>query len=525
MSGVSGPRIAIVGLHLEANGFAPVTTRADFEAECWTVGNRISLEARGVSHLPLEIPGFYDQMDATGPWIPVPLILAAAQPGGPIVQSVFDAFLAEAQTRLAAALPVDGIYVCSHGGSCATEDPDNDGTLVARLRGIVGADVPIVVTHDLHCSLSERMIAACDALIAYRTNPHVDHRERAAEAADLLRRMVDGLRTAQAFIRLPLSPPGVTMLLDGPYGDLIRMGEQLCTLPILNISVTSGFVLTDVWKAGFTINVTAEAGAASRAWEVARDLAEAGWADRRRYVRPLADIDAAVNFAVAAGDERRRPVLLAEASDNPGGGARGNSTTLLAALHRSNARNVVLGLLTDPSLAEEAVSSGQGAEIAAIFNRKPGPFADRFETNAKVLAVSDGRAVGRRGRDAGREITLGPSALLRLNGSGLRVVVVSLREQLCDPIMLEMFGVDIAEARTVVLKSRGHFRAGFDIFFDDADIVEVDLPGMTSQDVTRFDFKGLRRPSYPLDPRTSWSVSMDEPDFAAGHLIKAETFP
>lgn len=226
MPGAVGPRIAIVGLHLEANGFAPATTMADFEAECWIVGDLISRDARGISHLPLVVPGFSARMDATGSWQPVAIIFAAAQLGRPIEQSVLDAFFSEAERRLSEALPVDGIYVCSHGGSRAAEDPDNDGTLVARLRARVGRDVPIVVTHDLDCSVSERMIAARDALIAYRTNPHADHRERAAEAADLLHRMIGGLRRVQAFIRLPLSPSGVTMLMDGP---LLRRAAASCT--------------------------------------------------------------------------------------------------------------------------------------------------------------------------------------------------------------------------------------------------------------------------------------------------------
>ena len=507
----ASPRVAILGLHLEANGFAQPTTKADFLAECWEEGQAISRLARQTSHLPLEVTGFYARMDETGPWTPVPLIMAAAQPGGPITQEVFDTFLARASEMLRAALPVDSVYVCSHGGSSATEDPDNDGTLVAAVREIVGPDTPIVVTHDLHCNVSERLIEATDALIAYRTNPHVDHRERAAEAADLLRRMMTGMRTAKAFIRLPIAPPGVTMLTDaGPFGDLVRFGQTFVQDTILNVSVTGGFVLTDLPKCGFTVNVTS-AGDQAAADAAATAIAEAAWADRHRYVRDLIPLERAVTLANEAAQGKRLPIVLADLADNPGGGAPGNTTWIMRALHEAGTAGVVVGLFTDPELAREAHEAGQGTRFHAVFNRVERGHSRRFESDATVLAVSDGSDTGRRGRDAGREIVLGRSALLELAGSGLRVVVTSLREQPADPRTLEMFGVDIAEAACLVLKSRGHFRAGFDEFFADPQIFEVDVPGLTSNVLSNFEFKGLSRPIWPLDTDVSWESPTADP--------------
>lgn len=501
-----GPRIAILGIHLEANGYAPPTVRADFEAECWEVGENISRLARSTSHLPLEAPGFYAQMDETGPWVPVPLIIAAAQPGGPVVQEVFDEFMGIAERMLRDELPVDAVYICSHGGSSATGDNDNDGTLAVMVRGVVGPDVPVVVTHDLHCNVSERMVDAVDSLIAYRTNPHVDHRERAAEAADMLRLMLSGVRTTKAFIRVPIAPPGVTMLTaEGPYADLIKLGEKLCKPPILNVSVTGGCVFTNVPKCGHTVSVTAidDQAAADR---VAREIAQADWDGRHRYIWKLLTVDEAVEVAKGAGAEKTAPVILAEVSDNPGGGGRGNTTWLLKALHEARVPGVVIGLFTDIALAEDAHAAGAGAEIHAIFNRVESEYAKRFECPATVLHISNGNDIGRRGRDAGREIVLGRSALLELKGSGLRIVVTSLREQPADPRVLEMFGIDIAAAKCVVLKSRGHFRAGFDEFFGPDQIHEVNAPGLTSNVMTDFEYEGLTRPIYPLDPDTTWSL-------------------
>src|SRR5690606_1935410 len=148
--------------------------------------------------------------DAAGPWIPVPVLMAAAPPGGPIEQAVFLDFLDEMERGLAAALPLDGVYIASHGASSATGDEDSDGTLATLVRRIVGPAVPVVCTHDLHCNVSERMLDALDGFVGYRTNPHVDQAARAAEAAGLLRELLAGERFAKAFIRLPLAPPTVT---------------------------------------------------------------------------------------------------------------------------------------------------------------------------------------------------------------------------------------------------------------------------------------------------------------------------
>ncbi len=507
---MNAPRVAILGLHLEANAFAPPTTRADFQAQCWEVGDAISQLARMVSHLPSELPGFYARMDATGPWTPVPILIAAAPPGGPIEQDLFLEICDRVRAGLAAALPVDAVYIPSHGASSATADEDSDGTLVALVRRIVGPAVPIVVSHDLHCNVSERLVEACDALVVYRTNPHVDQRERAAESADLLRAMLAGMRTVKAFIRLPLTPPTVTLLTaEGPYADLIHMGQELADGTIANVSVAGGFVFSDLPKCGLSVTVTARAGETpASAQHVARRtalaIARRAWAERRRHTRTLLSVGEAVALAERAAAGSEPPVILSDSADNPGGGGRGNTSWLLRALHVAKVPGVVLGVFVDPALAAEAHAVGEGTRLHAVFNRVESEFATRFAADAVVERLTDGSAVGRRGVSAGKRFNLGAAALLRLEGSGLRVVVGSLRRQLAEPVMLEMHGIDIAAAKCVVVKSRGHFRAGFDEFFPPDRVFEVDAPGLTSPVLANFPWRRLPRPVFPLDADATW---------------------
>jgi microcystin degradation protein MlrC len=508
---MSGPRVAILGLHLEANAFAPATTRTDFVQQCWEEGDAITPLARQVSHLPSELPGFYARMDATGDWSPVPILVVSAPPGGPIEQDLFLEICDRVRKRLAASLPVDAVYIPSHGASSAVADEDSDGTLLALVRQVVGPAVPIVVSHDLHCNVSERLVQACDALVVYRTNPHVDQRERAAESADLLRELLAGTRMTRAFIRLPLVPPTVTLLTaEGPYADLIVQGQEMTGGTVANVSVAGGFVFSDLPKCGMTITVTTRNDLAE-ARRVALTLARRAWAQRQRHARSLLSIDQAVALARQATAGQAKPVIFSDAGDNPGGGGRGNTAWLLQALHEANVPGVVLGVFIDPALAADAHAAGEGATLHAVFNRTESEFSRRFEAGAVVEKLTDGEAVGRRGTSAGRRFNLGPSALLRLAGSGMRVVVGSLRRQLAEPVMLEMHGIDIAAASCVVVKSRGHFRAGFDEFFAPAQVFEVDTAGLTSPVLENFSWQRLPRPVFPLDRDAQWA----EPEWAA----------
>ncbi|MBL6457089.1 M81 family metallopeptidase [Belnapia sp. T6] len=508
MDRAGGPRIAVLGLHLEANAFAPPTLLEDFTRQCLVRGAEMTRLARAeTSHMPGEIAGFYRRMDATGPWQPVPVLIAAAPPGGPIEQAVFLGFLDEMAAGLAAALPLDGVYIASHGASSATADEDSDGTLAAMVRRIVGPAVPVVCSHDLHCNVSERLVEAVDALVVYRTNPHVDMAERAAESADLLREILAGMQTAKAFIRLPLTPPSVTLLTAaGPYAESIAEAEALMRADrrIANASVAAGFVFSDLPKCGMTVTVTARDGDAAAARAAALDLAQRLWARHARFQRRLTPLDEAVAMAGAAGRGEAPPLLIADVADNPGGGGRGNTTYVLRALHEAGVAGAAAGVLVDPALAAEAHALGEGARFEAVFNRVEDQFGQRFAAPARVLALRDGQGLGRRGIMAGRRFDLGPSALLELEGSGLRVVVGSLRRQLAEPRMLEMHGIDIAALRCLLVKSRGHFRAGFDENFPDDRIIEVDVPGLTSPVLGNFNWSRLPRPVFPIDQAVEW---------------------
>jgi microcystin degradation protein MlrC len=330
-----------------------------------------------------------------------------------------------------------------------------------------------------------------------------------------MRSMLAGMRPRSHHIQLPLTPASVSLLsASGPYGEIIDYGQRRkreAAGAILNVSITGNFTFSDTPENGMAVTVTAREDEAA-AVALAREIATKIWDMRERYKRDLTALDEAVKIASAAAAGRRPPVIFSDAGDNPGGGGSGRTTELLAALLDAGVPGVLYGSFFDPELAAEAHRLGKGASFQAVFNREPGTqFDTRFECPATVLAIGDGDVVGRRGLYQGRGLNLGPSAALGLgdgHGDGdskLIAIIISDRNQTADPMFFEMLGFDPSAAAVVCVKSRGHFRAGFDEWFAPQQVFEVDTAGLTSPVLERLDWKRLPRPVYPLDEDTQWA--------------------
>jgi microcystin degradation protein MlrC len=510
---MTGPRVALLGFSIECNRFAPIAYEADFRARTLLGGDVMLANARSTAPMMLgEMPGFVADMDAAGPWQPVPSLLAMAEPNGPVSQEFFGRMMAQWESDLRAAGSLDGVYCVLHGAGLTGNDHDPEGTLLALVRGVVGNTVPVAATYDLHANVSAANVELVNAYIGYRTNPHLDMRERGAEAAQTLRLLMGGTRTHLARIRLPIVPPTVTMLTSKdaparPYGELIDLGQRCMREPpyagrVLNVSVMGGFAYADTPFNGLTVVVTAlDQDAAD---SLAREIAEAGWARRERFRPVLTSLEAATAQAKATENPARHPLIFADVGDNPGGGGRGNTMWILQAFLKAGVRNGLVGVIHDPALAAESHIHGLGSTFTARFNRDlDDEFSKPFTAEATVAGLREQPVRGRRGIYANNTLDLGLCAALTIGG--LTVVVISNRVQCADPVFFEMFGLDIGAARVVVVKSRGHFRGGFDEFFRHEDVVEVDAPGLTSPVLSRFTWRHMPRPVLPIDETATWT--------------------
>jgi microcystin degradation protein MlrC len=321
----------------------------------------------------------------------------------------------------------------------------------------------------------------------------VDLRERGLEAAGLMRRMLQGGAGEVALVKLPFLPASTDQLIapGTPYHALVQEGQQQLDAEVLNVSLCGGFPLADCAKlVGFSVVVTARRGARARAEAVARCAwPPASRARRAEILTALTPLAQAVDLAVQAG--------LQEGSTGEAGAAAGSEPasssptwpTTPAAAARAAPRccrgpcwRRGHGARCSGCSATRCwcagAPAGPGCSLrgrARPRGRARQPLRGPLVHEAEVLALSDGDFVGRKGLAQGMSQRMGPSARLA-PGPGVQVVVISQRQQLLDPAQLDALQADLCQVRTLVVKSRGHFRAAFDDFAPPSRIIEVDCP-------------------------------------------------
>lgn len=500
-------RIACGGVQHETNTFATSpTTLENFivDSNCGpelSGGQMVFDRYRGTA----AIHGGYIAGAESAGFELVPLLCARAQPSGIVRQDAFDIMLRWFLERLEQAGPVDGVLLDLHGAMVTERFPDAEGAFIAAVREQVGPSIPIIATLDLHANISPEMAALADVLIGFDTYPHVDMHERGKEAAELIAKIVRGeVRPIQEYRQLPLlTLPPMQCTIREPMQSLMRRVAELETRPgVLTATVSMGFPFADIRDAGVSILVTTD-----QDQELATRTADelAGWLwDLRDDLQPqLTPIEEVMQYVDEHPDDGL--VIVADGSDNPGGGAPCDSTFALHTLLDGGFRGALVGILYDPETAAQAHAAGVGATIPV---RLGGKTDDRHgapvEMDAYVRSLCDGHYTNRGPMFRGVEDSLGPAATLVMGGpdGGVEVVVSTYRRQTLDVEMLRIAGINISTRRLFVIKSAVHFRADFGPLA--SRIFDADTPGVHRPDFSCFEFRNLRRPIYPLDADTSY---------------------
>lgn len=465
------PRILIAGFQHETNTFAP--SLADWAA--FTRGDSFPAFVRGeamreqLSGINIPVAGFIDAARRHG-WKLLPSAWAGAIPSSYVTRDAFERIAGAICEDVQAARTggLDAIYLDLHGAAVAEHAADAEGELLARLRAIVGPELPIVASLDLHANVTQRMLRQADALVSYRTYPHVDMAQTGERAAELLaRRFAAGRREPMAMQRLQFLIP---LNAQSTWLEPARsVYEELATIDHRHGTTSSfcmGFPAADfdecapmVWSHG----PTSEAAAAAVRSLYARA------ADPGQWQLEIFEAHEAVARALNLADGAAKPVVIADTQDNPGAGGDSNTTGMLRALLAQGAGRrfpgqVALGLMFDAAAGRAAIEAGVGAELdLALGTAVPtftgaasdAPVQGRF----KVLAVSDGVCTLTGPMMTGLTVRLGPSACLEIDG--IRIAVVSGKKQLLDRELLRMVGIHTERMRIVVVKSSNHFRADF----------------------------------------------------------------
>jgi microcystin degradation protein MlrC len=485
-------RIAIGGLMHESNTFAGAATdRHAFEVGGLETGDGIFARWGAAHH---EVAGFFDAAQADGFEI-VPTLMGWATPAGAVAQECYHE-LTEALIRsIDRAGTVDAVVLALHGAMVAAGEADADGTILSRVRQQIGPERTLVATLDYHGNVSARMAEATDALVGYRTYPHVDQRPRGRHAAGLANRAALGaVRLTQALAKPPIMIPILAQETGrAPMSSLMARLESLDRRPgVLDASLFAGFAYADVAATGASC-VAVTDGQRSLAEELALELADAVWADRRELTASPLPPEAAVAAALSSTEG---PVILVDLGDNIGGGSAADSTVLLQELIRQKATRSIVTLY-DPAAVRACAEAGIDRRVTVAVGGKIDPHAPPVRLSGWVVTIHEGRYEEKLPRHGGiRHNDQGLTAVVQTDDQNL-VVLNSLRHPPFSLGQLTSLGLYPELAWILVVKAAVAYKAAYAPIAKR--IIEVDTPGLTAANPARFPYHRVRRPIMPLD--------------------------
>jgi microcystin degradation protein MlrC len=481
-------RVGILSFQHESNTFSRLPT--DLDAFEIAAGDEL-VRRWGESHN--EVAGFLKGLETENVEA-VPLYMASATPSGAVTAGAFTHIVQSIQEALEAAPSLDGLLVAPHGAGVSEVQPDMDGFWLQRVRSIVGDDLPIICTLDLHANVSPGMIDACDATIAYRTNPHLDTLERGVEAATLMARTLRGeVRPVQAGAFPPVSMNILSQGTSVPPCSILseRMEEVRGRDAVLSASVCLGFPFADVAEMGTSFNVVTD-GDAALAGRLAAQLAD--YLVERRH-----DYDPAFLYAAEAVDraaELEGPVCLLDTGDNVGGGSAGDGTVIAHEVARRKGPGAFVCLFEPDAVARlEGVAEGERAHLA-LGGKQDDLHGPPLELDVTVRSRHDGRFTesevrhgGETRYDMGRTVVVDSDVGLTLQLTSKRIVPFSLNQLLsCE--------IDPRDFQIVVAKGVHAPAAAYEPVC--TALIRVTTPGATTPDMSQLNFEHVRKPLYPL---------------------------
>lgn len=482
-------KIAFGGIMHESNTFSSSLT--EFNAFSQTFGVDIISTWKDTHH---EIGGFIqctEKQDVNG----IPTLMAAATPAGPVTDDAFEKLTDLLIQQLKSIENIDGILLALHGAMVVESYPDGDGEVLHRLRETFGESLPIVVTLDHHANVSQQMVDKSTALVIYKTNPHIDQRQRGIQAGELLVRILkENVLPTQALAKPPMI---VNILYQNtsaePMSTIMNNAEHLeKNSNILIANVAAGYPYADVSEIGPSFIVVTDDEPQLAQIEANR-LSDKLWNIRDQLSLNLPDASEAVQQAIRS---QKHPVILVEMGDNIGGGSPGDSTIILNELLRQNASGYVV-VLCDPECVNTCVQTGVGNEISLTVGGKTDNLhGEPVSIQGKVRLLHEGHFVETEPRHGGQKYhNQGLTAVIQVNDS--LIVLTSRRQTPFSLQQLLSLGINPKEMQMIVVKAAIAYRAAYEPIA--GKIIEVDTPGLTAVNPLHFSYQNVRRPLFPLD--------------------------
>ena len=473
-------RVFAATLMTETNTFSPFLTGMQNFEESHLVRGGVSDDDPASDALPqLQ----WKRMSHARGWEFVESICAFAQPAGTTLRWVYEQLRDEILADLAAAMPVDMVLLNQHGAMVAQGYDDCEGDLTARVREIVGPNVPIGVELDLHCHITDLLVKSANAVITYKEYPHIDMVERAVELFDIIADAAEG-KTKPVNTLADCGMIGVFRTSDPPVRAIVdRMSGLEGKDGILSVSLGHGFPWGDVEDLGTRVVVVTD-NEPEFGQVVAARMAEEVYAARESLQADYLAIDEALDIALA---EPNGPVVLADVADNAGGGAPNDSTFILRRILERGIENVAIGCIWDPVAVAVAVENGEEEECDLRIGGKMGPMSgDPVDMHVHIGKIAH-HATQRFG---GGSSQLGTSVAVH-GPNGVDVVLISQRTQTFSPHVFSNVGIDPLKKKILVVKSMQHFYAGFAPIA--AKILYVAAPGALVPDFKLLPYRKARR--------------------------------
>jgi microcystin degradation protein MlrC len=492
-------RIALAQINQESDTHNPVlTTLEAFEQGGLYFGAEILEQLRGVGRIGGFLSVAEQQPDPPGPIELVPIVRARSMPGGPLAAETLEFLKDKLVFGLADAQPFDAVFLALHGASASEEIDDVEGYLLQAVRDVIGDRIPLVVALDHHANITQLIVDRADILVGHETQPHYQYGTGVKAAKALFAWLGGEFSPTLGWQKIPMITPQDQFLTSGgPMKEWFDLAREIETRPgVISASTFPMQPWLDVEEGGWSAVVytdddpelaqTLAVELAGKAWE----LREAFWFSER--LSP----EEAIRQAEAAP---KGLIILSDTGDSAYGGASGDSTCLLKEMLHQHIQSIAFLPMVDPEAVETAMAAGVGSELTlAVGGKWDNVFSQPLTVSGQVTALSRGLKI--KSDSFFGVADLGRTALLEIGS--IKLVLADRRSfGLSQPIMYTHLGLDVDDAKMVVVKTASNFQ-----FFDSwrQGLIRVDSPGMTQSDLTAFNWTHLPRPIYPLDDLEKW---------------------
>ncbi|MBF0276429.1 MAG: M81 family metallopeptidase [SAR324 cluster bacterium] len=486
-------RIVIAMMKHETNTFSPIATDWQRYKDWGVYFGEDAQNAYENTGMPMA--AYIDLAKEIGAEIITPLA-AEAMPSGPVTGEAY-AIMSDAICH-AVADGCDAALLDLHGAMVSEETDDGEGTLLERIRGIA-PDLPIAVTCDLHCNLTQKMVDNCTVLIGYKSYPHVDMYEVGKKIGKVLLDSLSGkFHPVMAWQQIPLLSQTLCQGTDDePMKSLIELCREKEKNPkILAATIFGGFALADIKDSGTSVIIVTD-GDKQLAEKTSREISWLAWEAREKFIYRPKPLKEAIQDAKA---QTNFPVLLLDHEDNCGSGGTQDVMMVIKEVIDQGLEDVAVAAVYDPLAVQEMIKAGVGKEITlAIGGRFDMPSVmlkgKPLTLTGTVRTVTDGRWTVHGPMYTGVEVSMGPTAVF--DTGKVQIVVVSFHHEPWDTGVFTSVGIQPEHKKFLLLKTRIHFRAGFAPIGKAT--IHCDGEGVTTSDNNLLHYKKVRKPIYPLD--------------------------